>query len=283
MTRIWFQKHTVPGRVPALDAMYDAHFARVVPPGVEVATASLPEQTYDRDLPEGMVRYGSAEVLFATHFVSQAVVAERAGFDAYVIGTSQDPGLREARSLVGIPVVGYGETAFHFAAMAGQRFGVIGFIPELAEPLADNIERYGLRRWFTGFEYLSGGAETLRAAFAGDHDRFLSDFRAAAAALLARGAEAIVPGEGLPNELLVHLGVSEVDGAPVIDADGLAVRHAAFLVESRRLGVVGPTTRGYWHRKLPADTVDHLRGVFLANPVSGGAPPADAPVSKREE
>lgn len=268
MTRIWFQKHTVPGRVPALDAMYDRHFAAVLPAGIELHVASLPPAAYDRELPEGMVRYGSAEAMFATHFVSQAIEAERAGFDAYVIGTSQDPGLREARSLVSIPVVGYGETAFGVTAMAGQRFGIVGFIPELAEPLRENVERQGLGRWLAGFEYLAGGVATLQAAFAGDHDRFRSDFLAAARLLLDRGAEAIVPGEGLPNEILVHLGMSEVDGAPIVDADGLAVRYAALLVELRRLGVVGGTGRGYWHRKLPTGTVDHLRASFLAGPPS---------------
>lgn len=74
-----------------------------------------------------------------------AYQAERAGFDAYVIGTSQDPGLWEARALASIPVLGYGETAFHFAAMTGRRFAVVGFIPELAEPIAENLRRYGLR------------------------------------------------------------------------------------------------------------------------------------------
>ncbi len=266
MTRLWFQKHTVRGRVPELDTLYDQHFARVLSPSTQLRIESLPSEAYGQDLPEGLVRHGAAEAMFATHFVSQAIAAEREGYDAYVIGTSQDPGLREARAMVGIPVVGYGETAFHFCAMGGQKFGVVGFIPELAEPIAENIDRQGLSKWCVGFAHLTGGADAIRRAFAGEHGQFLDDFTAAASSLVERGAECIVPGEGLPNELLVHLGVRDVGGAPVVDADGLAVRLAAFLVEMRQCGVLGAPTTGYWHRPLQSHVVDHLRATFLARP-----------------
>src|SRR5215204_2127303 len=129
MTRIWFQKHTMAGRLPELDAMYSTHFESVRSPDTEVAVHTLPEAAYEGEIPAGVVRYGAVEALFGAYFAVQAYQAETEGFDAYVIGSSQDPGLWEARALSRIPVLAYGETAFHFAAMTGRRFAVVGFIP----------------------------------------------------------------------------------------------------------------------------------------------------------
>lgn len=260
--RIRFHKHTVEGRTPALDAMYRNHFARIAP-DVQVEISTLPPAAYDGSLPEGSVRAGAAEVFFATDFVRHAIAAERAGCDAYVIGTSQDPGLREARSVVGIPVVGYGETAMHVAAMTGRSFGVVGFIPELANPIGDNVRAAGLSHRLAGFEYLPGGADAIRRAFDGDPAQVIEQFETAARLLIAKGADVIVPGEGLPNEILYHHGVHSVDGVPILDAGGLALRFAVFLVQLAELDILGPTSRGYWHTTLPPAAVDHLARTFL--------------------
>lgn len=264
MKRLWFQKHTIPGRVPLLDKLYAEHFAALLPKDVEVHIGSLPATTYTAELPEELVRYGAAEALFGTYFARQAIRAERAGYDAYIIGASQDPGLREARASVRIPVIGYGQTAFHFSAMAGLRFGVVGFIPELEEPIRGNLREQGVAEWCTGFRYIEGGTAAVQAAFAGQPSAFLVAFRHAARELVAQGAQAILPGEGLPNELLVHLGVHQIAGAPIIDPDGLAVLVAKLQIDLRRERVLGASALGYWHRKLSDETMDHLVDTFLA-------------------
>lgn len=46
-------------------------------------------------------------------------MVEHQGHDAFVVGASQDPGLREAGAIAGIPVLGHGEASFHVAAMTG--------------------------------------------------------------------------------------------------------------------------------------------------------------------
>lgn len=260
--RVRFHKHTVEGRTPALDAMYRSHFAAIAPE-VEVEISTLPPAAYDGSLPEGSVRAAAAEAFFATDFVRHAIAAERAGCDAFVIGTSQDPGLREARSVVGIPVVGYGEAAMHISAMTGRSFGFVGFIPELATPIGDNVRAAGLSHRLAGFAYLPGGADAIRQAFAGDPAQVIEQFRAAARSLIAKGAEVIIPGEGLPNEILYHHGIYAVDGVPIADAGGLALQFAIFLVQMRRLNVLGPTTTGYWHTTLSPMVVDHLSRTFL--------------------
>ena len=155
--KIWFQKHTIIGRNPWLDEAYEQHAAAVLPPGVQVDFHSLPPEVYEGTLPADYVRFGQLEVLFSWYFADQAVEAERAGYSAFIIGTSQDPGLDMARSLVSIPVVGYGETVFDLLSTQGLRFGVVGFIPALEEILTENLIRNGWHRHCVGFDYIPEG------------------------------------------------------------------------------------------------------------------------------
>lgn len=260
--RLWFQKHTVQGRMPLLDEAYSRHIDDVVTAGTEVHIASLPDQTYESSLPEALVRYGAAEAFFSWHFSAQAVVADNAGYDAYLIGTSQDPGLPEARAVADIPVLGYGETAFFTCASMGLRFGVVGFIPELQEPLMENIERYGLGKWLAGFEYLDAGAEMVQDALSGHPQEFVAAYERRCEQMVRKGAQIIVPGEGLPNEILVAQRVRHVAGVPFLDADGLLLKAAEHAVTLRRLAVTPTPTKGYRHRGLPAQERARLFDLF---------------------
>lgn len=261
-TRVWFQKHSVEGRMPLLDASYRAHVAAVAEPGTEVRFESLPAATYESSLPAQLVRFGAAEAMFSWHFARQAVVAERGGYDVYVIGTSQDPGLQEARALVDVPVLAYGETAFFTCASAGLHFGVVGFIPELEEPIAENVDRYGLSKWYRGAEYLEGGRDLVEEGLSGEPARFLRAYELACERMVARGARVIVPGEGLPNEILFTAGIDTLAGVPVLDVDGLLVKAAEHAGALRRLGILAAPHEGYRFRPLPVDERDRLFDLF---------------------
>jgi allantoin racemase len=247
--RLWFQKHTIEGRIPALDEMYRAHARRVLSPDVEVKIGTLPTEIYSGGLPEEYVRYGAFESLFSSYFVAMAAEAQENGYDAYVIGTSQDPGLQQARSLVSIPVLAYGETAFHLLASQGLRFGIVGFIPELARPISENLARSGLAGHLVGYRSLDITPTDMSAAIEGRPGCFHDAFANAARSLIADGAEVIVPGEGLPNEVLVRDEVVTVDGAAVFDPDGALLMMAELLVRARRTGVLPRTECGYWNAR----------------------------------
>lgn len=261
--KIWFQKHTVIGRNPWLDQAYERHFAAILPAGTEVAFGSLPAETYEGSLPADYVRYGQLEVLFSWYFAHQALVAERNGYDAYVVGTSQDPGLRMARSLVSIPVVGYGEATFGLLHGQGIRFGIVGFIPALEEALADNLATCGTAASCAGFAYIPSGKERVEDALKdGDVADLLPLMSEAAEGLRARGAQVIVPGEGLPNEALWAAGVRRLAGLPFIDADGIAVTSAETLARGRQLGLWSAGATGYHTRRASTEEVDRLRQLF---------------------
>lgn len=248
--------------MPLLDEWYEDHFASIVAEGTTVHIHTLPEEAYPKAIPNGVVRFGSVETFFGAYFGQQAVAAERQGYDAFIVGASQDPGLREARSLVGIPVLGYGETSFHMAAMSGQRFGVVGFIRELAEPLLDNITTFGLGRRCSGFYYLDDGPGLVREALQGNTARFVESFKRSAREAMRHGAQLLIPGEGLPNEILWSQGIHDVDGVPIVDSDGLVVKMAELQVGLAQRGIFSRSGAGYWLRRPDPAYLEHLTNTF---------------------
>ncbi len=101
--------------------------------------------------------------------------AEREGFDAFALSTLPEPGLRDIRSLVDIPVVGYGESAMLQACLVARRFGALVFIPELAELVTENASRYGLADRFVAARDVGFRFNDVLAgfSFAGAIDRTL--------------------------------------------------------------------------------------------------------------
>ncbi len=260
--RICFQKHTIEGRLPGLDDAYSRHFGEVARADTQVEIRTLPPETYAAEIPEGLVRYGAVEALFASYFAFSSAQACSSGFDAFIIGASQDPGLAEARAVAAMPVLGYGETAFHLAAMTGRSFGIVGFIPELEEPIRENLARYGLAPKLRGFQYLDAGPGAVVGALQGSPSAFLAAFAEAADRITALGAEVIIPGEGLPNEILWAAGVRSHGGAAILDVDGALIKAAELLVDLRQLGSLEMSSNGYRSRRPPSEAMTRLLSLF---------------------
>ncbi len=69
-----------------------------------------------------------------------AVEAEQSGADAIVIDCLGDPGVKAARELVSIPVVGPGTTSMHWAAQLGGPFSVVTVLDSVV-PMIENLAR----------------------------------------------------------------------------------------------------------------------------------------------
>ena len=233
--RIWHQSFTVLSDLAAYDEALRAHFKRVARADTVIDMHGMREGTYRTNYPGDDIKHVGFQFLHSIQFMQGALLAERQGYDAYALSTLPEPGLREIRALVGIPVVGYGECAARVAAADGRKFGALVFIPELAELYADNVQRHGLGSQFVGTNDVGFRFNDVLAGF--DAPGPLIDrFRASARQLIAKGAQAIVPGEAPLNVLLAMNGVTEVDGAVIVDSLGAWVRAAELAVDARRGG-----------------------------------------------
>lgn len=195
--------------------------------------------------------------------MKMAVQAENQGFDVFIIGTSQDPGLRECRALVDIPVIGYGECAAIYSLISGFKVGVVGFIPELFEAIKENYVRMGLSDLLAGSSALQGGPDIMVEAFNGNTKRHRESFFESSRELIANGATVIIPGEGLSNELLVSQGITEVDGVPILDPITLTLEFARLMHSLKKFGVPNKSQFGYWTKSLDKNARDRLLSIFL--------------------
>jgi hypothetical protein len=255
--RIWHQSFTVLSDLGAYDAALQAHFRRVARSDTQVVMHGMREGTYRTNYPGHDIRHAVIQHLHSLQFVQAGLQAEREGFDAYAISTLPDPALREIRSLLRIPVVGYGESAMLTACLLGSRFAVMVFIAELTDLIAANVQRYGLSERFAGVSDVGFRFQDVLAAF-DQPGPLIYRFRQAARARIAAGAEVIIPGEAPLCVLLASQGVAEVDGVPVLDSLSCWVKHAEMLVDLKRQSGVQRCQRGYFNEPPPRERVDEL-------------------------
>jgi allantoin racemase len=77
------------------------------------------------------------------------MTAERINdIDAVIIAAFGDPGLRAARELFDIPVIGMAEAAMLSACMLGHRFSIVTFTPNMAPWYEESVVLAGLQNRF---------------------------------------------------------------------------------------------------------------------------------------
>jgi allantoin racemase len=187
-----------------------------------------------------------------------ALYAERAGYDAIVIGHFQEPLLHELRACVRLPVIGFGEASL---AAAHGRLGLVA-IDEVFVPWhLEQVRRHGIEDRVVGVCSLETPPDGFMAAMTpgAGRARLLMRLEEAAAPLVAAGAETIVPAGALTPAALCGDGEIAVAGVPVLNGVAVTARAAA---EARPRDDVSPP---------PAAAVEEFlaaTGGELAEPVS---------------
>lgn len=201
---------------------------------VEVAGLSPPDRDFGR----------LTEFRCAAMAIERCIDAEARGYDAFVMGHFQDPGLYEMRSAVRMPVVGAGEATLHFAAQLGRRIGLVTIDPVFEVWHYEQAERYGLRDRIAGVAGLGFAPEDFSPAFAGDEAalaRMRAGFEATARPLVAAGADVVIPAGLLPALLLSRQRGYRIAHAPVVNTASVTLKAAEMLVTLHRLDGIEPS------------------------------------------
>lgn len=262
MMRIWHQGLIPEESAPQYYRALRAHARGITRLDTQVDFHGLKPETYHgaASVAEA-VSYNYLMSLHVQQILENARRAECEGYDAVAITVIQNPGLREARSIVDIPVTGYGEAAMHLACMLGDRFSVVAFNEDLFPLFAQNVRDYGL-------EGRAGPMAVMEVDYAAVMSALerpgpvVDSFRAAARRVIAGGAHALIPGQTLLAEVLWQAQVYRVDEVPVIDALGAAVKMAELLVDLRRSSGMSVSRRGYYWARPPAALVEHARRMY---------------------
>ena len=158
-------------------------------PGTEIHVAGITEIGGVGDQFRYLEYLETGEVLKNVHR------AVREGYDAFLIGNIADPGLREAREIADIPVLGLCESALHMACMMGANFSLVTINEKFTPRIVENVHRYGLRDRFAAVNRmrierltdLGAGFENAEA-----QARILAQFNEAARRNTDAGAEVVI-------------------------------------------------------------------------------------------
>ena len=263
--KIWHQSLTSINRVPAYRDAIIAHVEKVARPDVEFVLHGMDEETYPTHYPGHYITHSYLQGLHREQFVRAALRAEKAGYDAMFIATIPDVGLAEARTLVDIPVVGYGQASLHMASMLGDKIGIVNFLGPLADELRNNASSYGLGGKLGPIVQLEVGFDAVLSGFK-DPEPVIASFKKAAEQAIAEGADVIIPGEGPMNIFLATHGISRIGDVPVLDSFAAGIKMCESLADLRKDSGVYMTRRGYYNAKPPKEAVERLREMYGLDP-----------------
>ncbi|MBC7803030.1 MAG: hypothetical protein H7Y16_04055 [Candidatus Parcubacteria bacterium] len=272
--RIWYQSLVDTGRSPVYFDGLAGRARAIARPGVEVAFHGMPEGTYGRHSPADFALSPYLISLQKQFILDNALRAQAEGYDVFAVGSVQDPGLEEARSLLDIPVVGYGEAAMHFCCLLGTRFSVLVFQSGFDQMMDLHVRKLGLAERAIpatlidiDFADVSKGLQ--------DPARLVERFTEAARRAIGLGAEALIPGQLYLSEAVARAGVTRIEEVPVVDGLTATLKMAEAMADFKRLGI-SVTRRGYSHAQPTPEMVEHARRVH-GRPALPSVPPAKKP------
>lgn len=269
--RIWYQSLFDSGRMPSYFDGLRARAHAVARNGVEVDFFGMPEDTYGGQIPADVVIYPYLMSLNIQFILDNALRAEAEGYEVFAVGSIQDPGLEEARSLLDIPVVGYGEAAMHFACLLGSRFAVIAFQAGFDQLMDLRVRRLGLSERALPTKLVSVDFADVAKGLQ-DPNYLTEQFCEAARQVIKQGAEAIIPGQLYLSEAIARAGITRIDEVPIVDALAATLKMAEAMADLKQLGI-SVTRRGYTHARPAKGMVEHARRLHRR--------PAVSPVEKK--
>ncbi len=265
--RIWYQSLTEEAGLAVYFDGMRARARQIARADTVVHFAGMPAGTYGGKAPADVVVYPYLMSLHHQSILDHAYSAQQRGYDVFVLGSVQDPAIDEARGLLRIPVVGYGESAMHVGCMLGRKFGVVVFQHRLDQIMDMRIERLGLGSRAVATELMGVSFDDVGNALS-QPDKVLELFEAAARKSIGRGAEAIIPGQLYLSEAVARAGLARIDDVPVVDALSVTIKTAEMMHELARLGIT-VSRHGVTNALPPDDMLEHARRMHRRGERSG--------------
>ncbi|MBN9598916.1 MAG: hypothetical protein J0G28_04480 [Afipia sp.] len=179
------------------------------------------------------------EFMETAEVLENVQIAMERGFDAFLIGNTGEPGLREAREIANIPVLGLLETASLTACMMGSSFSFVTINEKYKPRIIEMVRRHGLQDRLAGAHRmdldrildLDEGFENPEA-----RKRILDQFMKAARRNVDDGAEVVIAAGGVVVALLAHWDVYQTDdGTPILNGITNLVKMGEAAVKIQRL------------------------------------------------
>ncbi len=227
--RIWYQSFVHPTEqapyIERLQAFLDG-----------AAGAGIKFEVHGLDPPDRHF-HPLTEFRCAAQVIRNAIEAERAGYDGFIIGHFQEPGLLEIRGTVDIPVIGLGEANLLAGLSMGGRLGLVTIDPIFINWHERQVMAHGLDQRVVGVRAIRADLPSFMRAFtdAASYTKARDDFVEQVRPLVAEGAEVIIPAGGLPMLLFARECPFVIDGALVLNGIAVVAKAAEMAVALQRL------------------------------------------------
>jgi allantoin racemase len=255
--RIWYQSFVDPIEQASYIDRLRGRLGHLAAPGivVEVHGISPPDRFF----------HPITEFRCAEQTIRAAIAAERDGYDAFVIGHFQEPGLIECRGAVGIPVIGLGEATMLFACSIGRKLGLVTIDPVFIPWHEEQIIRHGLSQRVGCVVAIKADLPRFMRAFtdAGEYAGVREDFMRQVQPLLERGCDVVIPAGGLPMLLFAQEQPFLIEGAVVLDGIATVLKAAEMALALHRLTGVAASRRGLYGAAPEGAIADFLAGSSL--------------------
>src|SRR6185436_6149854 len=167
--RIWEQGLVATYSMPGYKELIEEHYRAYQRPGTVIEVHGVKDESgaTASKVAGKVVNYAYLHRMHDAQILKNVLRAEKEGFDAVLIGVLQDSGLREARSIVDIPVLGYGEVSMLTATTLGEKFSFICINPQMDQLVQQTIRERGLEARAAKTTYLDCGYEALNNGILG--------------------------------------------------------------------------------------------------------------------
>ena len=259
--RIWYQSFVDPAEQAPYINLLQQRLQAMASDGITVDVRGM--------APPDRFFHPITEFRCAQVAIHAAIEAERAGYDAFVVGHFQEPGLTECRGAVDIPVVGLGEATMLFACSIGRRFGLVTINPTFIPWHEAQIARHGLTQRSGGVAAIKADLPRFMRAFtqAEEYAAVRADFMAQVQPLLARGCDVLIPAGGLPMLLLSQEKPFLIEGAAVLDGIATVMKATEMALALRQLTGVVASRSGLYARASAGALADFLGTTTTRTPL----------------
>ncbi len=251
--RIWYQSFVHPTEQAPYIERLQSYLDKAASPDInfEVHGLDPPDRHF----------HALTEFRCAAQTIRNALEAERAGYDAFVIGHFQEPGLLQVRGAVDMPVIGLGEASMLAAMSMGGKVGLVTIDPVFIDWHQRQIAAHCLAERVVAVRAISVDLPGFMRAFTDEsvYARVRADFIAQVESLIAAGAEVILPAGGLPMLLFSRERPFVIDGARVLNGIAVAVKAAEMALALQKLTGAVVSRRGTYAKASPACIEEYLR------------------------
>ena len=181
------------------------------------------------------IRHAYFQMLMVPDVVERVIQAEKEGFDGVFVSCCFEPGVKEAREVVDIPVVGGSMPSVFLARQLGQKFGFITDTKRADAQTYDLFKQYKLDVEMAGLASVDMNVEDIAKAPEKNYERTLQVVRR----LVADGADVIVTGCTVVAAYFSEGNIpDDLKNIPILDSNVCAIKTLEMMVDlHKKLGL----------------------------------------------